>query len=285
MNTIRPEKNFTADTGYGPSPAIWEGVRINDTLENFGVGVLFEDTFQRIPLPPTLTTQIAFGGYKAFATSGDTITRVGSVNSAKVLGGALQFSHNTDNNSCSLAQYGPGFSMSGDPTVDGPLYFEVCYAQNSIVTNLASTIIGLAETNLWTLATGVPLNAGDSPTNAAAFIGFQVKEDSLGAGDTVYSDRATSFTAVGTGEYQLAANTFTKLGFIYDPTKTTECVTFFKDNQKLTTKVARSTITGTTNLKANDLGFIFASVADSAGTSFSAWLKWIRIFQYFPGER
>lgn len=268
-----------------PSPAIWADCPVNQILEQPRLGRYLYDDWKDFPLIGTQTTQIAHGKWKVFNTGAGTVVPVSAVNSVEIPGGALKIALDTDNDSGSLAQSYPTFNLTGDPATSGKLWFEVCYAQNSILTNMAAVIFGLAETEQWTLATAVPLNAGDAITNAAAMIGFRIEEDGLGVIDSVVSDRATSFTNIGDTEGgTLAAYTFRKLGFVYDPAKSADCVTFYANNLELTTRYTKTQILATTNLKANALGPIIAACADSAGTAFEAYIKWVRVCQLNPGE-
>lgn len=284
MNTLRYKGNLgDALTSRAQSPNIWGDCPWRDIEEGVRNGIAIYDDFQRFPLPGTLTTQIALGGYKAFAASGDTIVRTTTINSVETAGGALSLTHNTDNNSASIAQYFPSVMLSGSIADAGKMWFECCYAQNSLVTNLAGTFIGLAETDQWTLATGVPFNGSDAITNSASAVGFRLAEDGLGVIDTVTSDRATSFTNVKAGAATLtAAYTFMKLGMRYNPQDVDgKAIRFFVNNQELPDSISLTTLQATTNLKANALGLIWASVADSAGTTFASYMKWWRLAQVF----
>lgn len=273
-----------SNTDRRPSPAIWDRVPFEKIQEGDVDGIAIYDDFATLPLQGTLTTQIAAGRYKVFGDTGNTITRVVSINSVLVPGGALQFAIDTDNDEVSMAHAYPSFLLSGLTTNSGKLWFECCYAQNSILTNMASVFVGLANVAGITLSTTVPLNDGD-PIDATMYgVGFRIAEDGLGVVDTVITDGATSFTNIGAGEAgTLAANTFKKLGFMYDPSNVTNCITFYADNVPLTTTISRATVTGYTNIDVNGMGFLIASTADSAGTSFKNYLKWIKICQIAPG--
>lgn len=282
VNTIQHKQNRTTDSNRGPSAAIWADCPVAELQTDPGKGVYFFDDFVDLPLAPTLTTQIAYGKYKAFADSGSTISRLSVFNSAEVLFGGASMSLDTANDGVSLAHAYPTFRMSGVPGTDGKLWFECCYSQNSIATNMAAGIIGLAEVELWTLSSTVPFNDADTLDASASFIGFSILEDSTGAVDFGYADRATSVTVTHDDVTTLAANTFVKLGFIYDPERTTDCIRVFVNNVESSTVIARSTLTGLTNLDANGLGLIWAHTADSAGTSFVSGMKWWRCAQLQP---
>lgn len=273
-----------SNTDRRPSPAIWDKVPFERMQEGDLDGVAIYDDFSLLPLQGTLTTQIAAGNYKVFGDTGNTITRVMSINSALVSGGALQFAIDTDNDEVSMAQAYPSFQMTGLATNSGKLWFELCYAQSSIATNMASVFFGLANVAGVTLSTTVPLNDGD-PIDATMYgVGFRIAEDGLGVVDTVVTDGGTSFTNIGATEGgTLAAFTFKKFGIMYDPDNVTNCITFYVDNVPCATTISRSTLTGYTNIDANGLGFLIASTADSAGTTFKSYLKWLKIAQLGAG--
>lgn len=269
----------TADTFRAPSPAVW-GAQLNGVSNGFPwdqvasaekTGIAFYDDFDNIPLAPTLTTQIGWGQYKAFATSGETIAGTSVVNSVDLGYPTLKFTTGSSANSASLAIAYPGSLMTGVPTTGvAGIYFEARLAISSITASHLGFLVGLAETNLWTLATGVPFssNTGAAITNGAAFIGFNKTAANTTTASTVVSDRATSFTAVGSGEVTgLATNTFTKLGLVYDPNNVTRCVRFFQDGIELTTAYTRAQVVATTNLKAGSLAPIIALVGGSAASS------------------
>lgn len=278
-------RNLDEITDRHLSPALWGAFPVSDLLEDPSLGIFMFDDFRDLPLAPTLTTQIAFGRYKAFANTGCTISKVSPINSVETIGGALAFATDTDNDSASLADAYPSLQLTGSRSTSGKLIFECCIAQKSVATDMASSFVGLGEVEQWTLANGVPLNGGDAITNAASFIGFRVEEDGLGVIDTVVSDRATSFTNIGDTEGgTLTAYTFRKLGFIYDLDRpSAERITFFADNQPLATKYTGANIAATTNLKANGLGRIIATCADSGGAAHELYMKWWAVGQLFPG--
>jgi len=268
----------SASTLRGPSPNIWGDCELEAIRNGRVAGTILEDDFLDFPLIGTQTTQIAHGRYKVFAHTGCAVTPVSTVNSLEVGKGVLDASLDTDGDSASLAQSYPSFLLT---STAGKLWFEARLAYTPITTNGIGWFIGLAETELWTLAAGVPFNASDSITNSASAIGFRKPEDDTTTFDTVYSDRATSFTAIGDGEGSVAAAyQWTKLGMVFDPDAVaTDRITFYQDNLKLTTKVSHSTLTGLTNLDANAVGPLFAMIADSAGTSGHVYLDWWRCVQ------
>lgn len=293
MSTTRHRQNKTtlnaAADIYRRSPAIWATCPLPFIKKFYPEGYVRWSADQ-MGLVPTETTQIAgpIPGTKVFGTTGSGVDAVSAINSAEKWGGALRFFTDTDNDSASLAQAYPTFRLSGLPTSSNRLWFEGCVAINTLLTNTMGFMMGLAETEQWTLATGVPFNGGDAITAGASFIGFRKGEDALGVVDTVVSDRATSFTNIGASEGSIsAAYTFVKFGFTYDPGpgkdyNPNRIIRFFQDNLELTTAISKTTLTGYTNLDANALGPIFAVIADSAGTTAECYLKWLEVAQLPP---
>ncbi len=263
------------------SPNIWHDCPMPQIRDGEIPGAYIEQQdWSSMPLTPTLTTQIAYGKYKAFATSAGTLAPAALT--AKPIGNVLAATFDADaDDSAAIAQAYPGFRMSGLTTNSGKLWFEAEVALNVITTNGTSLFVGLAETDLWTLATGVPFNAGDAITNSAAAIGFRHLEDGLGTIDTCYSDRATSFTNIGDDEGTIAAATLVKFGMIYDPLNTLRCVRFFQNGIELTTAMTRAALIALTNLDAGVLGVIFAGVADTVDTGIAYLSQW-RCFQKGP---
>jgi hypothetical protein len=276
---VRLKDNLgSGNTNREPSPNVWGDCPIGSIIEGTIAGQYFFDDFADFPLIGTQTTEIAHGRYKVFANTGCAVTPVSAVDSVELGNGILDFSLDTDNDSASLAQAYPSFLLK---STSGKLWFEARLAYTPITTNGIGWFLGLAETELWTLANGVPFNAGDAITNSASAIGFRKEEDGLGVIDTVYSDRATSFTNIGDAAASVSeAYEFIKLGMRFDPTAAAaDRVKFYANNLELATSLSAASLTALTNLDANALGLLFAVVADSAGTSGHAYLDWWRCAQ------
>lgn len=282
-----------ASTTREPSPSIWKDCPVGALVENPQMGVHIYDNFADLPLQPTLTTQIAYGRYKVYGTASCTIKGVSTIASTEQGGGYLEFAANADNDGLSLAQAYPTFMLSGNVSDSGKLWFEAMIGVSTILTNTLGFFLGLAEVEQLTLSATVPFNAASGSVSAAgSMLGFFKDEDGLGVVNTVKSDRGTAFANIGASEgtmIALAASSgvvsgFTKFGMVYDPKKTTECITFYQDGTPLTTKVSKTTLQAYTNIDANGLGLLFANIIDSAGGAAKSYLRWWRCFQLNPGE-
>lgn len=283
----------TLQTNRLHSRAIWEGCPLDAYQYGVADANYYFSDFDKEALIGTQTTQIGYGSGKVFATSGAAVTPVSAVNSVDLGGGILALTHAADNDSASFAAAYPQFKITGSAATSGKLRFEARIATKSILTLRNGFMLGLAETNLWTLATAVPFNGDAGLLNAsAAFVGFNKfeiigattvfasKQSVSGGINTSYNDRATALTAIGADDYTgQAAFTFVKLGFVYDPTDATNCIKFFANGVQLPTTLSRAAIVATTNLKANSLGIIVASVAAASVSTDATYVDWISVHQ------
>ena len=272
----------TGDTLAGPSAAIWADCPVMEIHHDPSQGFGFFDDFVDVQLPGTQTTEVAWGGkYKVFATASGYVKADETVDSVETAGGILAFNADTADDSATLATEAEPFRLSGVKATGGKLWFECRMASSSIAANNVGVFVGLAETQLWTLATAVPFSgAAGAITNTASCIGWHFLEDDTTTMDTVYSDRATSFTQVKDAALTgYAANTFVKLGMVYDPDDSINCVRFYADGVPLLDVISRTTLTGLTNLDAGTLGLIFATIADTGGTGIITYLDWWRCYQ------
>jgi hypothetical protein len=173
--------------------------------------------------------------------------------------------------------------MNGNESTSGKLWFEHRMCFTGILTNGIGWICGLAETDLFTLATAVPLNGGDAVTADGGFIGFNKLEDGLGVINTCRADRAAAApTSIQAAVGSVAAFEFFKIGMFYDPSNAAECLTFYFNGVKCSTVITKAVLQAYTHIDANALGFIFASVADSAGTTSESFHDWTKIYQLIP---
>lgn len=285
-----------------PSDSIWGTCPVDALSSDLRLGWIFYDDFRDLQLAPTETTQIAYGDYKVFATTSASVAPVHAVNSIE--SGLVLANSVVVSTSATIAQpYGQA-RLSGVTGTDGMLWFEACVAIKGIVATTQGFFLGLAETDLFTLATGVPLNGtAATPTAGGSMIGFQSIETGPLAINTVMTDRATSFTTiqagvagtlpqgatpqfsvptgqpVAAGSFGATAYTFTKLGFVYNPALSGGCITFYQDGLPFATQYSNASLIATTNLKANSLAMMLAVVGTGTG---AVYTKWWRLAQLYP---
>lgn len=269
----------SGNTNRDPSPGIWGGFPIGPIKDGTIAGQYFFDDFDATSAAPDLTTEAAWKDYKGHLDTSCTFVGISAINSVEVGKGILECNFNAENDGSSLAQTYPSYSLA---STAGKLCFEARIAVDDVTTaNGIGFFLGLGETDLMTLTEIVPIAADDTPSNDGSMIGFHFPEDDLTTIDTVYTDRATSFTQVKDAAVTgLAANTFMKLGLVFDPNlPASKRITFYKNGVPLDDKVTHSTLTGLTNLDANAVGPLLALMVDSDGAGLHFYMDWWAIGQ------
>lgn len=303
--SVTQRLTYTPDTSRRPSPDLWGDCPWLDIVRGQRNGIAFYDDFNNLPLAPTLTTQIGYGQYKGFATSGETLAGTPSVNSVETPGGILKGTEGTGlTHAFGLAQAYASYLLSGTAGTTGKLWFECRIAVSSILANHVNLFVGLGETDQQTLSATVPFNDSQTALDASgALIGFNMLAGTA-TPKFVYADRATSFTNVLTGittggsyldgvtvaQGNVVPFTFFKLGFKYDPYATnpgtvntstagSACISIWADNVVQTSYVSLATLAGTTYLSANPLGLILAGISGSSASSDAVFMDWWRVAQ------
>lgn len=262
----------------------WADCPISDIKNSWRRGWYHEDDFTEAPLTGTQTTQIGWNKGKVFATASAAVVPATILNSIEYGGTNLQLLSAAANDRHAYGQAYPCFNLTGNPSTGGLLWMEARIALTTIATATTGLLLGLAEVDQWAFAAGVPFSTNDSIaiTNTASFIGFTKATTGLGVGSTSVSDRATSFTNIGASEVTFAANTFVKLGMKYDPNGGANEFTFYVNGVKTATRYTATNILATTNLKANPLGLIIATVGGASISTNSVHMDWWKCYQLAP---
>ena len=288
-----------------PSDSIWGTCPVDELSSDIRKGWLYYDDFRNMTLAPTMTSQVPYGQYKVQAVTTGNVVPQTNVNSVVQISPVLNNIVNATGINSTIAQAFGNARLSGVSGTDGKLWFEACIAIQGIVATTQGFFLGLAETNAFTFTTSNPFALTmATPVNSGAMIGFQSIETGPLAINTVYNDRATTFTTiqagvagtlpqgatpafsapltplgVAAGSFGATAYTFTKLGFIYDPAQGAGCITFFQDGLPFATQLSNASLIATTNLKANLLGLMLAVVGTGTGGTF---MRWWRCAQLYP---
>jgi hypothetical protein len=268
------------NTGKGPSPGVWWDCPIVEMTEDPGVGFyIFDDFLGVTNVGATETTETSLVGgpnYKCYSKDATGTTVAQSLAATVKGGGILTLLGNSDNDNESVGQWSPPFLITGVPSTSKKLWFEARVAVTSIATAMTHVFVGLAETKTMTFSDGIPLGGGDATSNTGSLLGFNRLEDGLAVINTSYTDRATSYTDIQASAGAFVANTWIKLGMVYDPSSASKAVRFFVDGVETTTPMTLAAIVATTNLKANSLGFCIAQYSDTSGTACYLYCDWWR---------
>lgn len=273
----------SADTRRSPSGAIWSRVPWSEIKAGTIPGIAQFDDFDAAGLiPATLTTQITYPPYKIHANANTGIVQPTTFNSVETPGGFLGLLGDSDGDDASIADFSASHLMSGSNTYTQRICFEARIAVSAITTLTAGWFVGLAEVDAITLTSSSPwTQTTDATSTEGSYLGFFKAEAGTTAIQTAVNDRAAAFTAIDATAGTLAANTWTKLGLIYDVSKTAECVTFFQDGVPLATKYTSTQLAATTNLKANPLGRLITVHTSSGGAYPTLYLDWWKVSSEF----
>lgn len=159
------------------------------------------------------------------------------------------------------------------------LWFEARIATTSIATNMTHIFCGLGNVGDVTFGAAIPLADADATGTAVALAGITRLEDGLGVLNASYTDEAATYTHAETGLGAIAANTWVKVGFTFDPARGSSCLEFFVNGVKGGSPVSKATWAALTHLDASNMGPVFAQFADTGGTANYAYMDWWRCAQ------
>lgn len=281
MLTVRYEGNGALASDRGPSPALWHGCDWGRIVEDPSYGYGFFDDFMDFPLPGTQTTQLQLGSYKVYNTgSGQVIVDAMPHASSPVgAGGVLSMLCDTAGDQSVIGTHQCPFSLGSSA---GKLWFEARVAVTSIATAMTHMFVGLGNNFDVTFGAAIPLADADATGTAVALLGFNRLEDGLGVLNTSYTDEAATYTNIQASAGSIAAETWVKLGFCFDPLNTAEALRFFVNGSECTTPMTAAALAALTHLDASGLGPVFAAFADTGGTACYHYIDWWRVAQIIP---
>lgn len=278
MNKVFYKGDGAQSSERGPSPSIWSTCPWMDIQGDPNVGYAFFDDFLEFGLPGTQTTQINLGKYKVYNTgSGEVITDAVPHDATPMgEGGIISMLCDTAGDQSVIGTHACPYSLSSS---SGKLWFEARVACTSIATATSHWFVGLGNNCDVTFGAAIPLADADATGTAVALIGFNRLEDGLAVLNASYTDEAAVYTDVKASIGTLAANTWIKVGFVYDPADTTNTIRFFVNGTPSVTVMSAATLAALTHLDASGLGPIFAAFADTSGTAEYHYLDWWRVAQ------
>lgn len=259
VNNIEYAPSIAGDTGRAPSPAIWGDCPRLGLIEGSVCGVyLFDDFASFANHVSDQDTQ----QYSSYIDTGVTIKQLAGVEY-----GQIEIAGNdADNDEGVLSDYGPVFNIQ-DAKAKKKLWFEARWKKASVADNALATFLGLAYDH----GNGVPvsktlcLTDDDGALGAFSFIGFHVDQANGGALDFVYKADGQSAVVKIAGVQALAADTWYKLGFMYDPTFPAEKrIKIFVDGVEQTTYVTETNLAAATFPDNEGLARVWAAKVGAA---------------------
>lgn len=270
----------TALTAEKPSVEIWHDLNMTRVLNEPGYAIGFFDDFE--PAGTMATTVVNAHGYPVIDATSATIT------GTSVAGGGLLLFNSTADEGLALQRGAITSAPFIIPaaTVQGTskkLWFECCIKKELIANDLHGIFVGLAGAN--SSAVDHIDNAGTDLADVSC-IGFWAKEADGDIWDAVCQKAAADFDDIIADVATAVADTYIKLGFVYDPdAPVTKRIKFYVDGVEQSTYVGEASgdatvyLRDTTNFPgAVGMSPLIAS-KDGDNADFDVTLKWWRCYQ------
>lgn len=275
---------YTGENNRGPSPIIFGDIAKCYHDQWVGKCVVVYDDFQNVGV---LTSAGATGAPYTYQDGGVTIkgsTALPDLGSTGALGEIRIVHDGTDADEGSF-QLGSGsgvFRLETTAANAGKVMFECRVRKSTIVDNGLAFFAGLGTGDV---ATNYLADSTGDLIAAKGFIGFQNLHDDGDHVDTLYQEISQTKAQVLANAATMVANTFMKLGFIYDPGfPDDKKIKFFVDGVDTGTYVTKTQMDAATFPQATS-GLIpmFLTQIETA-TAFEAGVDWICAVQYQAGE-
>lgn len=230
MNTVQVKRNLSANTDRGPSGSIWSTCPLDDYLSRPDLGMVFKDDFTMVG-NATMSSAYAgsIGQWSTYGYAG------AQLNDGLAEGGVIRLSSDGDNEGLTLLGSAGSFRFVTTSTLamNRRMWFEARVAKSSITSAHISCFVGLMAPTLasglpavaqpWTTTDDTLMTAGDSfGFNLAGTTSTRGGPTEVGtsfclASGTINYPTNTTALMAGTGQTVLAAGTFVKLGWVFDP--------------------------------------------------------------------
>lgn len=279
MFQLHPNALFTSHVGQAGgrdlSPRLWSQVNGQGMApDGQAIGYCIADDF--LSFGGTVTTNggtyASFaGGYKSYEDTGNSIAQI------VASGGVVRITTDTTDNDESWIQsgYSAGTlgAISATAGSDKKMIFEARFRLGQIVTQ--NVFVGLAEEGC---------AAADFVSDAGAIgdkdqIGFQILEGASTTLKFVYKKAGQTAQTVISSLKTVAASTWYKVGFVYDPAApTSKRIKVYLDNVEQSTYVTGTNIAAATFPADQQLAFL-AGVKNGAAAATALDLDWWAFWQ------
>lgn len=313
VQTVEVKGNLSANTNRGPSAVIWADCPVLDIIEDPSKGTYFFDDFLTMGTQPASAAAYA-GSAGQWATY---LYQGGLINDGTLEGGVIKAGSDGANEGAMFQSVAGAFRMLTTSTLalNQKLWFESRWSRSSVATTDGDYFVGLA---IPALSSGLPRAAYPitttddtlDATNGTLF-GFHSNmttgtrggptEVSCAfnlAGGTVNYPTGCTAMMTSTGQTVLAANTYVKTGFVFDPAAPVKRITvptarqtagnlgralirFFINGVELPTFLTADDVVNATAGQAFPTGFMAPTFAvmNGAGTASTFNMDWIRVAQ------
>jgi len=261
MSSVKVELK-DINTGTGASPAVWADCPRDEIAFDSAVGIIYEDEF--VNTPQMISAQNV-AKYASYIDTGVTIKQSASeTNGAVVVAG-----NNADNDEGSITTGGNSGTMvviSDTASAAKKLWFEATIKVESIADDNTAFFVGLSEEGLAAADTLVDDTAELAQKD---FIGFRTL---TADGDALlFSYRKGSGAivsiALDTASAVLVADTYVKVGFVYDPEAIdAKKIKLFVDGVEQANAVTATQIATATFPDGEELAMLLATKNGDANT-------------------
>lgn len=257
---------YSGQSIRGLSPALWQNWPAK-LLASPGLGIFIFDDFENVP---AMTTGANTGRYAFYQDTGVTLKGIPTVNfGTKNDSGVLEVAGNdADNDEGSITTGGNSgaFAMISDTAGDKrKVIFECRIKKASIADNAAAFFVGLAEENL---AAADTLIDDTGEVASKDLIGFQVLHADGELVNSIYRKAAQAKQTVKASVATMVADTYMRLGFIYQPNAVAaEQIAFFVDGIEQPDYVTGTNIAAATFPDAEELAMLWATKVGAAAES------------------
>jgi hypothetical protein len=256
------------DVSRGPSQAIWADCPILELMAGVTDGIHIFDDFTngpRVAAGAEASYAGYGGGYRGFADTG------GSVVDGNEVGGTLVLSSDGDNEGASFRTSVASFQIA---RTMGKLWFEARLKTDSIGDTRHGIFIGMMADAALTAV--LPITAGGAIADVN-IVGFHRLENDGDKFDTIYKADGVTQVTVEADATAVVADTFIKLGFVFDPK--TAVLTFYRNGVKLANTYTVPTAAGTDFPNDVRLGLVIAVLNATATSPGAAEIDWWRCAQ------
>lgn len=278
---------YNGDSRRGLSPALWgDPAKLVSDQELGKCSFRLEDFlgWSAHTVNTNATIQADTGSWKVIGSANTLINPPATVDLATGECGILVVSGaTTDNDEIYVAR--PYEWLKPDTTYTNKIYFEARLKRDVLTDATASWTVGLSKVSDVVAAM---LTDGTGALEAAVdFIGFQGLTDDADHVDFIYQATGQTQVVVLANAATLVANTYIKLGFLYDPTPGDgNCLKFFVDGVQI--NIAANTVSSANIAAAtfpNDVPLVemFGFIMNGTGNACYTSLDWIAAAQYYEG--
>lgn len=278
-----------AQLGPGPSGAIWSDCPWDAIELGKRPGIAKHWDFSKVKAISNINAAEAYlgDGLMIFGSDGAALALSSDLSASVNAFGVATLSSDGDNEGAFIRQSGACFRITGlhatATSRSGKLWFEARIKTSTITDTKHNIFLGLVDDAAATATSPITALGALADRN---LIGFHRPESALGVAGTggaimnvVYKADGVTAVTLQTNAVTLVADTYQKLGALYNPDDGT--LKFFANGAQVAIVTVPAAPSGGSGAFPNDanLGFIFGVLNATASTPGSSAIDWARVAQ------